>query len=48
MAQTLEREKLQKFVITVKYIQFIFLSVLFFGVGSKLFRKCWTKLDLFN
>ncbi|MHA1265572.1 MAG: hypothetical protein ACTSRS_10085 [Candidatus Helarchaeota archaeon] len=33
MSDVIEREKLQKFVVSLKYIQFIFLSVLFFGVA---------------
>ena len=33
MSETEERERLNKFVIGVKYLQLIFLSVLFFGVA---------------
>ena len=30
---TVESEKLQKFVVVVKYIQFIFLAILFYGTA---------------
>ena len=33
MSYSIESEKLQKFVIVVKYIQFIFLAVLFYGTA---------------
>lgn len=33
MALNQERERLQKFVVTVKYLQFIFLAVLFYGLA---------------
>lgn len=33
MSYTVESEKLQKFVVTIKYLQFIFLSVLFYGTA---------------
>ncbi len=33
MSYTLEKEKLQKFIIVIKYLQFIFLSILFYGTA---------------
>jgi len=33
MSYAQEREKLQKFVVTVKYLQLVFFSVLFYGVA---------------
>ena len=33
LSYSIESEKLQKFVIVVKYIQFIFLAVLFYGTA---------------
>ena len=33
MSYSVESEKLQKFVIVVKYLQFIFLAVLFYGTA---------------
>jgi len=33
MSYTVESEKLQKFVVIVKYLQFIFLSILFYGTA---------------
>ncbi|MFW9785619.1 MAG: hypothetical protein ACFFFB_25270 [Candidatus Heimdallarchaeota archaeon] len=33
MSLSVESEKLQKFVIVVKYIQFIFLAILFYGTA---------------
>ncbi|MHA1931292.1 MAG: hypothetical protein ACW96X_02065 [Promethearchaeota archaeon] len=33
MSYSVESEKLQKFVVVVKYIQFIFLAVLFYGTA---------------
>ncbi len=33
MSYAVESEKLQKFVVIVKYLQFIFLSILFYGTA---------------
>jgi hypothetical protein len=33
LAYTTESEKLQKFVVVIKYIQFVFLAVLFYGTA---------------
>ena len=33
MSYSVESEKLQKFIVVVKYIQFIFLAVLFYGTA---------------
>lgn len=33
MSYSIESEKLQKFIVVVKYIQFIFLAVLFYGTA---------------
>ncbi|MHA1986593.1 MAG: hypothetical protein ACW98D_08145 [Promethearchaeota archaeon] len=33
MSYSVESEKLQKFVIVVKYVQFIFLAILFYGTA---------------
>ncbi|MFX0059031.1 MAG: hypothetical protein ACFE85_07100 [Candidatus Hodarchaeota archaeon] len=33
MSYSVESEKLQKFVVAVKYLQFIFLAILFYGIA---------------
>jgi len=33
MSYSVESEKLQKFVVVVKYLQFIFLAILFYGIA---------------
>ena len=33
LTYALEREKFQKFIVVIKYLQFIFLSILFYGIA---------------